>query len=102
MNKIWKETYINLGEVPERSKTKFQFLIKEDLDKNAPKIKYIKPTCGCTSLKTSKEGVAGVFSSGTIPRHLHSSTQKVTKRLEVFYEDGTTELLSFTATLVKK
>lgn len=98
--KRWIQKEINLGEVKSRTKVPVRFTANEVLN-----IKNIIASCGCTTPEYKKGGtkeVYVVFNSGDVPKHLEAvGYYTTTKTLTVFYEDGSDDILSFKAKIIK-
>lgn len=94
----WKDTHINLGTLKENKSYSFEFESIEKLD-----IASTKPGCGnCTSLQGYRDNKLKVtYKSNGIPYHLGKSEQPVNKTITITYQDGTTEVLSFSG-IIKK
>ena len=94
----WKNTHINLGILKENSSYKFEFESIEKLD-----ILSAKPGCGnCTFLKEYEDNKLKVtYKSNGISYHLGKNEQPVNKTITITYQDGTTEVLSFSG-IIKK
>lgn len=95
----WKSKRINLGNVKEKSLSRFVFETNEELD-----ITNIKPSCGdCTSAKLLKGSLHVQFKPGTIPVHISrkQNYQDVAKTIIITYSDGEQDVLTFTAKIIK-
>jgi hypothetical protein len=94
----WKNIHISLGILKENKSYSFEFESNKDLD-----IASAKPGCGnCTSLQGYRDNKLKVtYKSNGIPYHLGKSEQPVNKTITITYQDGTTEVLSFSG-IIKK
>jgi hypothetical protein len=93
----WEKTLINLGTIKQGTTVPLVFKALKKLS-----ITQLKPGCGsCTFVKafnpdTLELGVT--FKVGSIPIHLRKQGYYNTRKsITVTYEDGTSEILSFTA-----
>ena len=92
----WNTTNINFGNIKVGTRLNINFQGTENL----PKIKTIRPSCGCTSAQfdNDKKLLSVKYTAGDIPQHLLIEgihEYKTSKRILVIYEDGTDETLSF-------
>ena len=98
----WESNTINLGKVKQKTKTKFVFKAIRDLD-----IKLIKVGCQlCTFVQSydkDKKELKGYYKSEEIPRQLlvNPGYQQVRKPITITYADGQTEIISYTAQVIK-
>ena len=92
----WKSTHINLGTLKENKSYSLEFESNEDLD-----ILSAKPGCGnCTSLQGySNRKLKVTYKSGNIPYHLGKNEQPINKTITITYQDGSTEVLSFSGVI---
>lgn len=95
----WDKKYIDLGTVKVGSKNVFVFSATKNLD-----ISRIGTSCGCSSAKyNSKDKTLTVtFKPNAIPIHLMYVGFYVTsKTIKVKFEDGTQDILSFKAKVIR-
>ena len=90
---------LNIGEVEEGSYK--EFVIKLDGSK---KIESIRPLCGsCTTVKGySDNDILLSFRADYIPYHIESDKWDLVKKVEVYYEDYTMEVIYFNVTIKRK
>ena len=94
----WKNTEMYLGMIQAGSPKRVIFQGNEDM----PKIKKITPYCGCTAShynEQTKELII-IYSNGPIPNQVQG-VQSVSKRIDIQYEDDTTEVLTIKATKIR-
>lgn len=99
----WAEQIINLGKVKENSKISFNFVATKNLE-----IVRIKPGCGtCTFVKKLNKDLQlpVIYKPGSIPIRLRNANGgnglPVRKTITITYSDGTEDVLTFTATVIK-
>lgn len=94
----WKNPEIHLGVIKAGSPKKVTFESLEGI----PEIKTIAPYCGCTTTDYDKvKGeLAITYSNSTIPNQVQGP-QSIRKRIDITYEDGTTEILNITAIRIR-
>jgi hypothetical protein len=94
----WEKSEINLGIIKAGSPRKIVFKALE----NIPKIKTIVPYCGCTATKYDEQTKELVitYSNTLIPQQVVGA-QSTLKRIDINYEDGTTDLLTIKATKIR-
>lgn len=98
----WESSTINLGKIKQRSKTNFVFKAIRDLD-----IKFITVGCQrCTFVQPydkDKRELRGYYKSETIPKQLsiNPGYQQIRKPITITYADGQTEIISYTAQVIK-
>jgi len=94
----WEKSEINLGIIKAGSPKKIIFKSLESI----PTIKLILPYCGCTATKYDEQTKELVitYSNSNIPDQVQGA-QSVTKRVDIQYEDGTTEILTIKATRIR-
>jgi hypothetical protein len=94
----WKNPTIHLGVIKAGSPKKVTF---KGLD-TIPTITTIVPHCGCTT--TNFDKVKGelviTYANSTIPNQVQGA-QSIKKRIDITYEDETTEILTITATRIR-
>ena len=91
---------INLGEITVGKKQTVIFQATRELD-----IINLESSCGCSKPSYSKENnqLIVIYTPGSIPKHLQSvGRYNTTKSITITYKDGTSEVLSFKATISKK
>ena len=94
----WKTKHINLGEIAVGKKRIITFTCLEDLGI----IKNMVSTCGCSTPKRKDNNIIVTFVPGPVPLHLASVKFYVTtKQIKITYADGTQDILSFTAKVIK-
>lgn len=94
----WKNPSIHLGVIKAGAPKKVIF---KGLD-TIPAISTIVPYCGCTTTnydKISKELVI-TYANSAIPNQVQGA-QSIKKRIDITYEDETTEILTITATRIR-
>lgn len=94
----WKSTEMLLGMIHAGSPKRVIFQGTEDM----PKIKRITPYCGCTAShynEQTKELII-IYSNGAIPNQVQG-VQSISKRIDILYEDDTTEVLTIKATKIR-
>ena len=96
----WQKNQIDLGTIKERSMNKFYFTSTKEL-----KVKEAKPSCGtCTMVGTYDNNLLPInYRPNPVPKHLILKNQRfyVSKNfVTVTYEDGSKEILTFTAKVV--
>lgn len=94
----WKNPVINLGLIKAGSPVKLTF----NALPNIPKIKEVKAYCGCTASKydEKKKDLNVTYSNGAMPNQV-AGVQSINKRIDVKYEDGTTDVLTIKGTRSK-
>lgn len=94
----WKNATIHLGEIKAGKPVKLTFYALSSI----PKIKEVKPYCGCTAGKydEEKKELNISYSNAAIPPQV-AGKQSVNKRIDIKYEDGTTDVLTIKATKIK-
>lgn len=94
----WKNTEMNLGIIKAGTPRRVIFQGNQDM----PKIKRITPYCGCTAShynEQTKELII-TYSNGAIPNQVQGA-QSISKRIDILYEDDTTEVLTIKATKIR-
>lgn len=91
----WEKSEINLGVIKAGSPIKIVFKATETM----PKVKAVVPYCGCTATKYNEQTkeLAIVYSNSAIPQQVQGN-QSVVKRIDISYEDETSEILTIKAT----
>lgn len=95
----WQQKTLRLGTIKSGVKQTINFYSNEELD-----IVNIVASCGCTTPKYIKEEkrLEVIYNPGSIPMHLrHTGTFSTTKTITVSYIDGTKDVLTFSAIIVK-
>ena len=94
----WKNPIISLGVIKAGSPKKVTFNALDTI----PTISTIAPYCGCTT--TNFDKVKGelviTYTNSTIPNQVQGA-QSIKKRIDITYEDETTEILTITATRIR-
>jgi len=90
----WKNPIINLGMIKAGKPEKVTFIALSTM----PIIESIKPYCGCTTTDFNKEkGLLTItYSNNPIPMQVQGP-QSITKRIDVVYQDGLTDVLTIKA-----
>ena len=91
----WKNPIISLGMIKAGTPKKVTFIALPGM----PTIESIKPYCGCTTSQYDKEkGLLTItYSNGPIPMQVQG-IQAISKRIDIVYQDGLTEVLTIQAT----
>jgi len=96
----WEKIAINLEEpLKENSSVRVEFKALKDLA-----IKNIATSCGCLGALYNKTDrvLEAMFRTGSVPVHLSSQGYYIThKNIVITYEDGSSEILSLSAKIVK-
>jgi hypothetical protein len=94
----WKNPTINLGVIKAGPSKKAVF---KGLD-TMPEIKVITPYCGCTATEFNKQTkeLHITYSNSSIPDQVQGP-QSISKRIDVLYVDGTTDILTINATKIR-
>lgn len=70
-------------------------------DGTLPDIKHIGSSCGCSKPKRVGDTIVVRYKPGHMPKHLVGSKfYRTTKTIKVFYKDGRTDSLAFTAKIL--
>jgi hypothetical protein len=90
----WKNPTVNLGVIKAGTSKKVVFHALPTI----PSIKEIAPYCGCTTTNYDKEKgeLIITYSNSPIPMQVQGS-QSISKRIDIFYSDGLTEVLTIKA-----
>ena len=94
----WEKTSQSLGKIKVGQK---QFVIFNAVAE-LPTILKMNASCGCTKPEFDKthNRIVATFSPGAVPKHLASQGfYATTKSITIYYDNGTTDVLSFTATI---
>jgi hypothetical protein len=91
----WQNPTVNLGVIKAGSPKKVTFIGLE----NMPQITNIAPYCGCTTTEHDKVSnkLTITYSNSPIPNQVQGN-QSISKRIDITYEDGLSEILTITAT----
>ena len=91
----WKNPINNLGIIKAGTPKKVTFIALPDM----PTIETIRPYCGCTTSQYDKEkGLLTItYSNSPIPMQV-KGMQAISKRIDITYQDGLTEVLTIQAT----
>src|SRR6187455_1351959 len=94
----WKIKHIQLGDINVGKKKKITFECLEELGV----IKSMTSTCGCSTPKRDGNNILVTFVPQPVPLHLASVKFYIsTKQIKITYADGTKDILSFTAKVIK-
>ena len=94
----FKQNNINLGELKVGVTKSITFHPKEELKD----IDNMTSSCGCSIPKIKNGNIVVSFTPGSIPIHLQYLGQyKTNKTITINYKDGSSETLSFRATIKK-
>lgn len=99
----WEVKTIDLGTIKAKVKREVVFKVKE---KSTKKILNIDSSCGCSIPKWDKEALElrVEYKPGSVPTHLlkeGKNSYKSSKMIFVRYDDGTDDVLNFTAIVTK-
>lgn len=94
----WKNPTISLGVIKAGSPKKVTFNALEEI----PHIKAITPYCGCTTTNfdKAKKELTITYSNSAMPVQV-KGPQSIKKRIDVTYQDDTTETLTIIATRIR-
>jgi hypothetical protein len=96
----FKQNYLDLGELKVGVTKDIIFYPKEK--ETLEEIVSISSSCGCSTPKVENDRIIVSYTPGSIPIHLqHSGQYKTTKIITINYKYGSSETLSFTATIKK-
>ena len=91
----WEEKTKHLGQIKPNKTIQVKFKSKFPLS-----IDSVIPGCtSCTKFIDYKDNVLTLNFTPSSPKHLSTKLLPITKSVTVYYEDGTSEELKFTATL---
>ena len=94
----WINPEINLGIIKAGFPKKLAFKASETL----PVIKKITPYCGCTATSYSEETKELIITYSNTAIHAQvQGAQVITKRIDVVYEDDSSEILIIKATRIR-
>lgn len=106
---IWIEQNKNIGHIYEYDSKEivFHMLKEKEIAKNAVGYYRISTSCGCSSAKWDPKSkkLTVTYKAGEVPVHLvreGARAYTTTKYINITYKDGTTDTLSFSATVNKK
>lgn len=100
MKSDWKSSFIDLGTIVQKNTVTVGFEALRDLE-----IESVQASCGCSKpLYDSKNRRVLVnYTPFEVPIHLrYQGYYNPTQTITVYYKDGTTDSLSFTAKVVIK
>lgn len=91
----WQNPTVNLGIIKAGTPKKVVFIGLE----NMPQITNIVPYCGCTTTEHDKvkNQLTITYSNSAIPNQVQGN-QSISKRIDITYEDGLSEILTILAT----
>lgn len=96
----FEETRVNLGNVSENKLCIVEF---NRVD-SEPKITHVQASCGCATPRFDNESgkVTVRYTTDYVPVHLRRTVNRATVRkyIQVFFEDGSFEELSFEARII--
>ena len=95
----WIKETIELGKIKPNKEISFKYHYEGDKE-----IKEVIPGCKSCTTATLKEDIVYVtYKSTDFPQHLRNEKDEVEfeKTIDVVYEDGSIDVLSFEGTLVK-
>ena len=96
---IWQKKHINLGVIKAHSKKELTFIPEGELNN----ISSMVSSCGCSSPKQMGNTIVVTYTPGAVPFHLQAKGEyKTTKNITITYDDGTQDVLSFTAIIKNK
>ena len=98
---MWATNKIELGLVRLNAKVQIVF---QRLDEDTRQIEDLVPSCGCITpeYNTEKKQLLVMFRPNPFPKQFRKQrTYETFKKVDVVYEDGSLETLSFTATIIK-
>ena len=100
---LFKEPFVDLGETKEGEKlsVSFELFDKDSFDL----ITKVKSSCGCTTEELSKKNknVVLVYKAENVPYHLLGLGYFTpTKKVKVFFKDGSSEILAIKVRVNKK
>lgn len=94
----FKQNNINLGDLRVGITKSITFYPKEELKD----INTMSSSCGCSIPRIENGNIVVTYTPGSIPIHLQYLGQyKTSKTITIKYKDGSSETLSFTATIKK-
>ena len=91
----WKNPVVNLGVIQAGTPKKVTFIALPSM----PTIDKVRPYCGCTtSSYDSERGELNItYSNSKIPQQVKGA-QHISKRIDIVYSDGLTDVLTIIAT----
>lgn len=94
----WKNPTVNLGAIKAGKPVKITFIALNTI----PKIKEVKPYCGCTASKYDevKKELNVTYSNAAVPPQV-TGIQSVNKRIDIKYEDGTVDVLTIKGSKIR-
>lgn len=93
----------DLGTLAEESEVRVAFPLKDSI--GIPKIARLESSCSCTDpvMDVEHRQLVAIYDTGRVPPHLRQRGYKEsTKYIRVVYEDGSEEILSFSARVKAK
>lgn len=95
----WVKKHIGLGDIKVGSKKQLIFTPEGELKQ----ISSMVSSCGCSTPKQMGNTIVVSYTPGAVPYHLRAKGEyKTTKNITVYYMDGTSDVLSFSATIKNK
>lgn len=92
----WIKKHISLGEIKSGKKKELIFTPEGELKS----IRNMVSSCGCSSPKKVGNTIVVTYTPGSVPFHLRAKGEYITtKNITIYYNDGTSDILSFTATI---
>jgi hypothetical protein len=94
----WKNSTVNLGVLKAGTPKKVVFYALPTM----PSIEKITPYCGCTTTNYNKEKgeLVITYSNSKIPFQVQGP-QSITKRIDILYTNGLTDVLTIKATKIR-
>jgi hypothetical protein len=94
----WKNPIANLGIIKAGAAKKVTFYALPDM----PPVEKITPYCGCTTTNHNKEKgeLVITYSNNPIPMQVQGP-QSISKRIDILYTNGLTEVLTIKAVRVR-
>jgi len=91
----WQNPTVNLGIIKAGSPKQVVFIGLE----NMPEITRVTPYCGCTTTEHDKVNnkLTITYSNSLIPNQVQGN-QSISKRIDITYKDGLSEILTILAT----
>ncbi len=96
----WQEKTKDIGSVIEGSKTTIVF----HGNMGMPGVESVQASCGCTeALYDKKLNILTVkFKAPAIPKHINSNSYIISKKINIYYDGGKMDQLSFKCTIIRK
>ena len=94
----WKNKTVNLGIIQAGIPKQVTFIALPTI----PNIEKITPYCGCTTTRYDKDKghLVITYNNSKIPDQVQGA-QSISKRVDITYEDGLSEILTIQATRIK-